>query len=116
MVKNFEAESCVSADCLIQFLGQKWMIPIIYLFYEHNILRYNQIIKTLEMSPKTLSERLKALTDMGIVDKKIFNEIPPHVEYTLTEKGKKLSDIFGTIESWAETYNHNIIKPKILEE
>ena len=115
MVKNFEAESCTDADCLIQFLGQKWMIPIIYLFYEHKILRYNQIIKTLEMSPKTLSERLKALTDMGIVSKKIFNEIPPHVEYTLTEKGDKLSDIFSKIENWAETYNHNIVKQKLKE-
>ncbi|MHA1785977.1 MAG: winged helix-turn-helix transcriptional regulator [Candidatus Helarchaeota archaeon] len=109
MGKNFELEKCISADCLIQFLGQKWMIPIIYLFYEHKILRYNQIIKTLEMSPKTLSERLKGLTEMGIVTKKIFNEIPPHVEYTITEKGLQLASIFSTIEKWAEKYDHNII-------
>ena len=113
MVKEFEEENCISADCLIQFLGQKWMIPIIYLFYERKVLRYNQIIKLLEMSPKTLSERLKALTNMGIVTKKIFNEIPPHVEYTLTEKGTKLSEIFSTIENWAEKYNHQLIKREI---
>ncbi len=113
MSNKYEEETCTSADCLISFLGQKWMIQLIYLFHEHKMLRYNQIMKMLEMSPKTLSERLKGLTEMGVVDKKIFNEIPPHVEYTITEKGKDLAKIFDTIEGWAIHYNQAIIKPKL---
>ena len=113
MSKNFEEETCMTADCLISFLGQKWMIQLVYLFHEHKMLRYNQIMKMLEMSPKTLSERLKGLTGMGLVTKKIFQEIPPHVEYTITNKGTELTKIFDTIEGWALNYDYKIIKPKL---
>ena len=116
MSKKFEEETCMTADCLISFLGQKWMIQLVYLFREHKMLRYNQIMKMLEMSPKTLSERLKGLTEMGLVTKKIFQEIPPHVEYTITDKGMELTKIFNTIEDWALNYNHKIIKTEIPNE
>ncbi|MED4079185.1 helix-turn-helix domain-containing protein, partial [Lysinibacillus fusiformis] len=46
------------------------------------------------ISPKTLSLRLKTLEDHGILNKKVFPEVPPRVEYTLTDKGKQLEGIF----------------------
>ncbi|MFL0575089.1 winged helix-turn-helix transcriptional regulator, partial [Priestia megaterium] len=46
------------------------------------------------ISPKTLSLRLKELENHGIVERKVFPEVPPRVEYTLTEKGKRLESIF----------------------
>ena len=116
MAKKYEEETCKTADCLVSFLGQKWMIQLVYLFREHKMLRYNQIMKMLEMSPKTLSERLKGLTGMGVVTKKIFQEIPPHVEYTITDKGMELTKIFNTIESWALNHNQPIIKTKLPAE
>ena len=73
-------------------------------------------MKMLEMSPKTLSERLKGLTEMGLVTKKIFQEIPPHVEYTITDKGTKLTKIFDIIEDWALNFEHTIIRTEIPTE
>lgn len=49
-----------------------------------------------------LTNTLKDLANMGIIDRKQFNEIPPHVEYSLTEKGKELLPVFFEISKWGE--------------
>ncbi len=113
-----ELEQCRDATCVIELLGRKHMMPIIFLFYENRDkpLRYNQIYKRFDISPKTLSERLKELDIMGIIERKAFNEIPPRVEYRLTDKGAALSVIFKTLEQWAEDYKHILIYPEIIEK
>ncbi|MGO4274366.1 winged helix-turn-helix transcriptional regulator, partial [Paenibacillus sp. TAF58] len=58
-------------------------------------LRFSDLLKSMDgISPKTLSLRLKVLEEHGVVKRKVFPEVPPRVEYTLTEKGKKLERIF----------------------
>lgn len=58
-------------------------------------LRFRDLLKSLDgISPKTLSLRLKELEYHGIVERKVFPEVPPRVEYTLTEKGERLESIF----------------------
>jgi DNA-binding HxlR family transcriptional regulator len=46
------------------------------------------------ISPKTLSLRLKELEDNGLLERKVYAEVPPRVEYSLTEKGKRLEGVF----------------------
>ena len=50
-----------------------------------------------------LTSTLKDLEELGIIDREQFNEIPPHVEYSLTSKGKELIPIFVEISKWGET-------------
>jgi len=58
-------------------------------------MRFSDLLKSMDgISPKTLSLRLKVLEDQGILERKVFPEVPPRVEYTLTEKGKSLEGIF----------------------
>jgi len=71
----------------------------------HNIFegntRFGQLQRALEgISPKTLSLRLQELEKEGIISRKVYAEIPLHVEYSLTKKGKSLSDIFKAMERW----------------
>ena len=111
-------KQCKDATCVVEFLGRKHMVPIIYIFSQNQKfpLRYNQIYKKLQISPKTLSERLKDLEIMGIINRKAYNEIPPRVEYKITEKGISLSRIFATLEGWAQNHDHVIISGEILSE
>lgn len=113
-----ELKECVEAGCLVEFLGRKHMVPIIFIFYENQDrpLRYNQIYKRLVISPKTLSERLKELDIMGIVTRKAYNEIPPRVEYRITEKGLSLGLIFKSLEKWATNYEHLLGYPHLKVE
>lgn len=76
----------------------------------HNLFqgkkRFNELQRTLTgISPKTLSVRLQELEKDGIVTKKVFAEIPLHVEYNLTDKGKSLGKIFDIMSAWGGETN-----------
>lgn len=57
-----------------------------------------------EISPRTLSLRLKELEEAGIVNRTIYSEIPPHVVYSLTEKGLALRPVFDAMKEWGDTW------------
>ena len=69
------------------------------------VLRFNELIRNIGIiSPKSLSQRLKELINFGIVAKQQYNEIPPRVEYSLTESGKDLTTIFKELETWGKKW------------
>ncbi len=68
----------------------------------HDKLSFNEILKELSASPKTIIERLKDLKKHGLIDRKVFNEIPIRVEYSLTKHGRSLEDIFERISIWSK--------------
>ncbi|MBI4080418.1 MAG: helix-turn-helix transcriptional regulator [Candidatus Levybacteria bacterium] len=86
----------------IKIIGSKWTILILRELCE-NKKRFNELQRSLQgISPKTLSLRLKELEEEGIVQKKIFAEVPLHVEYSLTRKGQSLRDIIDKMREWGE--------------
>ncbi len=87
----------------IKIIGRKWTILILHQLCS-GTKRFGELQRSLPgISPKTLSERLKELEEDEIVRKKIFQEIPLHVEYSLTRKGQSLKDIINQMETWGET-------------
>lgn len=73
----------------------------------HNLFggskRFGQLQKSLSgISPKTLSVRLAELEEEKIINRKVYAEVPLHVEYSLTAKGKSLKEIFDQMASWGE--------------
>jgi DNA-binding HxlR family transcriptional regulator len=91
-------------EAAIDIIGSKWAFLIIRDLLMDETLRFGDFLRSLEnISPKTLSVRLKELEKYGIVNRKVYPEIPPHVEYTLTEKGKSLESIFIELKKWGLT-------------
>lgn len=79
-----------------EIISGKWTLLIIRDLVS-GVKRFNQLERSLHgISPKTLSERLRSLEEEGIIIRQTFAEVPPRVEYSLTEKG---SDLVGVIES-----------------
>lgn len=77
-------------------ISGKWTLLIIR-DLTSGVKRFNQLERSLcGISPKTLSERLRSLEEEGIIQRQTFAEVPPRVEYSLTEKGR---DLVGVIES-----------------
>ena len=67
--------------------------------------RFCELERSLEgISPRTLSLRLRALEEEGIVERKTFPEVPPRVEYALTEKGTALLPIIDSMRSYGTTW------------
>lgn len=84
----------------IRVIGAKWTTLILRDLFEGK-KRFGELQRSLVgISSKTLSLRLQELEADGIVGKKIFAEVPPHVEYSLTEKGQSLRQIIDDMRSW----------------
>lgn len=86
----------------LKVIGSKWTMMIIHNLFEGNN-RFGSLQRALPgISPKTLSQRLQELEQEKIITKKVFAEVPLHVEYYLTEKGKSLSSIFDSLSQWGK--------------
>lgn len=78
----------------LDILGNKWTFLIIRDLLLDGTMRFSDIRKSLGgISPKTLSLRLRDLEEKGLVKRKVYPEVPPRVEYCLTEKGLRLETI-----------------------
>ena len=87
----------------MRLIGDRWT-----LFIVHSLLsgprRFGELLTMGNVSPKTVSQRLKMLEEIGFVERHAFAEIPPRVEYHLTEKGQALVDILEAIKQFGERY------------
>ena len=87
---------------VIDVVSKKWSLLIVGVLGNTSKMRYNDIMNELKgISPKTLADTLKRLHHAGIVNRQSFNEIPPRVEYSLTEDGEKLRDAIIPVINWA---------------
>ena len=90
---------------VIQVLSKKWTLLVLSLLVRSQNVRYTELINQLDgISPKTLTERLRELEKEGIIARKIFPEIPPKVQYSLTEKGCELAVSLEHVLKWAEKW------------
>ncbi len=90
---------------VLQMLSRKWTLLILSLLVRGQSLRYTELNDRLEgVSPKTLTERLRELEKEGIILRKMFSEIPPRVEYSLSEKGCELAASLQHVLKWAEKW------------
>lgn len=85
----------------IDVIGGKWKPPIIWLLLK-GPMRFGEISKTIpDMALKVLSRSLKELEADGIVIRKAYPEIPPRVEYALSEKGESLREVMALLSAWS---------------
>ena len=97
----------IKADCpvhrTLELLSGKWRTHIIYELCKHPSMRFGELKKACPHITNTmLTNTLRDLERLGIVSREQFNEIPPHVEYSLTEKGRALLPVFFEISKWGE--------------
>lgn len=82
-------------------IGGKWKMPILYLLSDYECIRYNELQRLLQtITYKTLSVQLKELNTDGLICRKEYPQIPPKVEYRLSEKGKTILPILDEICKW----------------
>lgn len=86
----------------LRIIGSKWTMLLLHNLFEGK-KRFGELERALSgISPKTLSLRLQELEKEGIINKKVFAEVPLRVEYTLTPKGESLGEIFKKMAEWGE--------------
>lgn len=99
----------VSNNCpmrrTLELLSGKWRTHIIYELCKKPSCRFGELKRSLSGITNTmLTNTLRELESVGIVHREQFNEIPPHVEYSLTEKGRDLLPVFTELAKWGENH------------
>ena len=96
--------SCPVTKAMFIFEG-KWNVQILFALFTFHALRFGELQKHVPGISKTmLSSTLRKLEEYGLVHREQFNEIPPHVEYSLTEGGNALKAVFAEIAKWSSVY------------
>ena len=92
---------------LLETLGKPHTLEILYGLGIRSPLRFTEVQKYLDLQPKTVSTRLRELVKLGIVARHSYNEIPPRVDYELTQKGRDLGRMFDALHGWARKYGYD---------
>ena len=89
----------------LSLINGKWKLLILYNLGKYKVLRYNEIQRVLEkITYRTLSSTLKELEGDGLIHREEYPQIPPKVEYSLTQKGESLLPILASMCEWGEKY------------
>lgn len=104
ILKAKPSDNCPVRKAL-ELISGKWRTHIIYELCKQPVCRFGELKKAIPGITNTmLASTLKDLESYGIVSREQFNEIPPRVEYSLTEKGKALLPTFFELARWSENY------------
>lgn len=102
-----ECGNCPVTPALTLFQG-KWTDQVLYALCVRDTIRFGELKRELPGITNTmLTATLKDLEAKGIVHREQFNEIPPHVEYSFTEKGRDLYPIFYAMMNWGYKYEND---------
>lgn len=107
---TYTAEKCPMGYAFKAIEG-KWKLPTLYILSENGTLRYNELKKALGITNMMLTSTLKELEEFGLVSRTQYNEIPPRVDYSLTEMGQKLLPVLNEFGVFGELLmKHNNIR------
>ena len=97
-------------EVALKTLGDRWKIMIIQELMD-GTKRFGEIKKELgDITQKVLTSNLRALEEKGILMRKVYAQIPPKVEYTLTNFGYNLKPVLDSMRAWAEEYYNQNVK------
>jgi DNA-binding HxlR family transcriptional regulator len=107
-VSNIEkTDGCIASA--MEIIGSKWTALILRDLFL-GTKRFCELEKSVGgVNPRTLSKRLSILEEHNIINKKMFNEVPPRTEYCLTKKGEDLLPILQKMSDWGSKYHHDAV-------
>jgi DNA-binding HxlR family transcriptional regulator len=95
---------------ILNRIADKWTVLVVILL-EGDVKRFSQLRREIEgISQKMLTQTLRGLERDGLVTRKVYATVPPHVEYALTPLGHTLKDLLYAIKTWSETNIEAVLK------
>lgn len=87
-----------------KILSGKWALILLH-FLSEGTLRFNEIQRRLpEITQSTLTKQLRSLEDYGMIIRKVYPQIPPKVEYSLSPMGEEFITVLGSLKTWGDRY------------
>lgn len=92
---------CPIRDILSR-IGDKWSVLILLALEQNKVVRFSELSRSIpDVSQKMLTVTLRSLENMGLINRRIYPEVPPRVEYRLTDLGKSLLPHINSLVNWA---------------
>ena len=93
----------------INVLSGRWKLQILWNIYNKKTIRFNELQRELgHITTKTLTEQLRELEEQKIVQRTVYPEVPPKVEYSFTELGHTLEPVLKSLCDWGTLYLHEL--------
>ena len=113
-----EIQSATMPDCpirnVISHITDKWSLLVLYTLEQKKVLRFKDLWRQIpDISQKMLTSTLRHLEDDGIINREVFTEVPPRVEYQLSERGKSLMPHLDALILWGIEHQESIINDRI---
>lgn len=99
---NSIIEICPIRNVVARF-GNKWSLLVLLVINDKGVVRFNELGRLIpDISTRVLSTTLKTLEADGLIDRKVYAQVPPKVEYTLTPTGESLIPLIMQLTEWAQ--------------
>ena len=113
-MKHNEIRNALYPDCpvrnVLSRVGDKWSMLVLFTLEGQPSIRFKELQRSIpDISQKILTATLKMFEADGLINREAFPEVPPRVEYSLTEKGKSLLPLIDALLSWATDNMEDII-------
>jgi len=100
MARSYSDPLCPVA-CALDRIGEKWTLLILRDLTLHPSRRFQDLIESLKgCAPNTLSARLSSLEEMGLIERRLYEQHPPRMEYVLTAKGREVRPVLKALRAW----------------
>ena len=96
-------------ETTLSIIRSKWQVLILRDLLANGTMRFKELQRSIgRVSQKVLTDNLRAMEDYGIVHREVFAEVPPRVEYSLTETGRSLQPVLDAMWAWGEGYKERL--------
>lgn len=96
-------------ETTLSIIRSKWQVLILRDLLMNGTMRFKELQRSIgKVSQKVLTDNLRAMEDFGIVHREVFAEVPPRVEYSLTETGRTLQPVLDAMWAWGEGYKERL--------
>jgi len=94
-------------ELALEAIGGKWKMPILWRLKD-KVWRYGELNKSIgKVTHKMLTEQLRELENDGLINRKVYQVVPPKVEYSITEKGKTVIPIISQLRDWGYAFKED---------
>ncbi len=104
-------------DCpvrqILARISDKWSLLVLYTLERHSVMRFSELRREIpDVSQKVLTDTLRTLEEDGYITRKVYAEVPPRVEYSLTERANSLLPHIDALIEWAKRNMAAILKDR----
>ena len=98
-------------ETTLSLIGNKWQVLILRDLVTNGTMRFKELQRSIgKISQKVLTSNLRTMEESGLVHREVYAEVPPRVEYSLTELGETLKPVLDALWAWGESYKASLAR------